>query len=222
MNTRLGVRAGFRVALLAACLGLTGTAYAATGGTSQAQAGEDATARAGDRHVRLGSSVRVHGTLSPPEAGRTVRLQLGVGRGWHTVERARTAADGSFAASWRPERPGAFRLRVVADGDGANGSVSDRLERRVYVYRQSYASWYGPGFYGRRTACGRTITAGTLGVANKSLPCGTRVTFRHRGRSVTVPVIDRGPYAGGREWDLTEATKERLGFGQIGTVWTTR
>ena len=215
MNTRIGAR---RVALLAACLGVTGTAYAAPG--AQAQDDSGTTARAGDRHVRLGSTVRVRGAASPAVAGQSVRLQLGVGRGWRTLNRGRTRGDGRFAASWRPERQGAFRLRVVSTGP--NGTVSSKLLRRVYVYRQSYASWYGPGFYGRRTACGRTIDAGTLGVANKSLPCGTRVTFRHHGRSVTVTVIDRGPYAGAREWDLTAATKERLGFGSTGTIWTTR
>ena len=51
-------------------------------------------------------------------------------------------------------------------------------------------------------------------MAHKSLPCGTKVTIRYHGRSVTVPVIDRGPYAGNREWDLTAATKSRIGFGE--------
>ena len=63
------------------------------------------------------------------------------------------------------------------------------------------------------------LGSGTLGVAHKSLPCGTRVTFRYRGRSVTVPVVDRGPFVGGREWDLTSATKQRLGFGNLGRIW---
>ena len=65
------------------------------------------------------------------------------------------------------------------------------------------------------------MTAGTLGVANKSLPCGTMVTFRYHGHTVRVPVIDRGPYSGAREWDLSAATAHRLGFGGVGTVWTT-
>ena len=80
-----------------------------------------------------------------------------------------------------------------------------------------------PGLYGNRLACGGTAHAlARVGVANKSLPCGTRVTFRYRGRSVTVRVVDRGPYVGGREWDLTAATKRKLRFGSTGTVWTTR
>jgi rare lipoprotein A (peptidoglycan hydrolase) len=64
-------------------------------------------------------------------------------------------------------------------------------------------SWYGPGFYGRRTACGQKYTKTILGVAHRTLPCGTKVTFRWKGRTITVPVIDRGPYVSGRQWDLS-------------------
>jgi peptidoglycan lytic transglycosylase len=74
--------------------------------------------------------------------------------------------------------------------------------------RDASVSWYGPGFFGNRTACGKTLTTTLLGVANKTLPCGTMVSFRNpsNGRVVTVPVVDRGPYVAGREWDLTAAT----------------
>lgn len=66
-------------------------------------------------------------------------------------------------------------------------------------------SWYGPDFYGKRTACGYAMTRSLLGVAHRSLPCGTKVTFRNpaNGRTITVPVVDRGPYVSGRDWDLT-------------------
>jgi hypothetical protein len=64
-------------------------------------------------------------------------------------------------------------------------------------------SWYGPGFYGNRTACGYALTRDLVGVAHKTLPCGTRVTFRNHGRTVTMPVVDRGPYVAGRQFDLT-------------------
>jgi rare lipoprotein A len=60
-----------------------------------------------------------------------------------------------------------------------------------------------------------------MGVANKTLPCGTLVTLRYDGRTVRVPVVDRGPYAAGRDFDLTEATKQTLGFGGVGQVWST-
>jgi rare lipoprotein A len=109
---------------------------------------------------------------------------------------------------------------AVAGGDGLGG----RREGvgRLNVFRRALVSWYGPGFYGGHLACGGTLTPGKLGVANKTLPCGTMVTLRHGRRTVRVPVIDRGPYVGGREFDLTSATKNRLGFSGVGTVLVTR
>jgi Lytic transglycolase len=80
------------------------------------------------------------------------------------------------------------------------------------------ASWYGPGFYGRRTACGLRLRRSTQGVAHKSLPCGTPVTFYHRGRLKTVTVIDRGPYARRVSWDLTAATARGLGLRRNGPI----
>ena len=70
-------------------------------------------------------------------------------------------------------------------------------------------------------ACGGQLSSSTLGVANKTLPCGTLVTLRYGSRTIRVPVVDRGPYVEGREFDLTEATKEALGFGGVGQVWST-
>jgi rare lipoprotein A (peptidoglycan hydrolase) len=72
------------------------------------------------------------------------------------------------------------------------------------------ASWYGPGFYGNRTACGQTYTPELLGVAHRTLACGTSVTLSYRSRSITVPVIDRGPYIVGRAVDLSNATRLAL------------
>jgi peptidoglycan lytic transglycosylase len=98
---------------------------------------------------------------------------------------------------------------------------SGRERRRVgrlNVFRRAQASWYGPGLYGGHLGCGGTLTPGTLGVANKSLPCGAKVTLRHNGRILRVPVVDRGPYSGAREFDLTAATKNRLGFSGAGTI----
>ena len=94
--------------------------------------------------------------------------------------------------------------------------------QRINVYRPASASYYGPGLYGNALACGGTLTPGKLGVANKSLPCGTKLTLRYEKRSVRVQVIDRGPFAGDREFDLTAATKAKLGFPSTGTVLTTR
>jgi rare lipoprotein A (peptidoglycan hydrolase) len=74
-------------------------------------------------------------------------------------------------------------------------------------------SWYGPSFYGKRTACGLAMTRDLLGVAHRTLPCGTLVTFRNpaNGRTLTLPVVDRGPYVTGRDWDLTGGACLALG-----------
>jgi rare lipoprotein A len=172
------------------------------------------------RHVLGSRPVRVRGRLLPRLAGRPVRLQVRTRGGWKTVDKTRTRRGGAFRASFKPRRAGVYRLRARFAGDAAAAAASRKL-KRIYVYRPSQASWYGPGLFGNATACGGSLSAGRLGVANKYLPCGTRVTFRYRGRSVTVPVIDRGPFSSGREWDLTAATKQRLRFGDVGVVWAT-
>lgn len=80
-----------------------------------------------------------------------------------------------------------------------------RTVLKNYWRHDGNISWYGPGFYGKRTACGLAYTRGIIGVAHRSLPCGTLVTFRNpaNGRQITVRVIDRGPYVSGRQWDMS-------------------
>lgn len=74
------------------------------------------------------------------------------------------------------------------------------------------ATWYGPGLYGRRTACGQVLMPLVVGVANRTLPCGTLVKMTYGGRSLVVPVLDRGPYGHtGAEWDLTAGAAAALG-----------
>ena len=153
----------------------------------------------------------VRGTLKPGTPGRSVALQLASRGRWRTVDSTRTGSRGRFRASWRPDSAGSHKLRLRSRSDGLGSRAGDRLGK-VNSYRAGHASWYGPGLYGNQLGCGGTLTPSTLGVAHKSLPCGTKVTFRYRGRSVRVAVIDRGPYVAGREWDLTYATKRRLGF----------
>ena len=86
------------------------------------------------------------------------------------------------------------------------------------TWRYGGASWYGPGLWGNKTACGQTLRPQTLGVAHKTLPCGTTVKFVYRGRAVVTQVIDRGPYIDGRAWDLTKAASDALGFEGVGRV----
>jgi rare lipoprotein A len=165
-------------------------------------------------HVLVGSKLAVRGALFAP-AGSRVLVQRAAGHGWRTVAHAETGARGRFATAFRARSLGVTKVRVL----GPNGAVR---RMTATVYRKAGASWYGPGFYGQRTACGGTMSAGRIGVANKTLPCGTKVRLRYRGRTVTAPVIDRGPYVGGRDYDLTPATKQKLGFGSTGTVWSSK
>ena len=93
--------------------------------------------------------------------------------------------------------------------------------RLVALMRSAKATWYGPGLYGNRTACGKRLRPRTLGVAHRSLPCGTDVTFYRSGRFVTVPVIDRGPFRRGVAWDLTAAAARKLGMAGSGRLRAT-
>jgi rare lipoprotein A len=81
------------------------------------------------------------------------------------------------------------------------------------VHTTGIATWFGPGFYGQTTACGQTLTPGVVGVANRTLPCGTLVKVSYKGRTMTLPVLDRGPYSSiGADWDLTAGAAEALGI----------
>jgi rare lipoprotein A len=166
------------------------------------------------QHTLIGSKVKVKGALAAP-AGQRVVVQRSKGHGWRTVARTTTGGGGRFVTRFTPRRLGRMKIRVVGPGGSKDQS-------KITVYRKAAASWYGPGFYGRPLACGGTMSPSRIGVANKTLPCGTRVRLHYRGRTVNAPVVDRGPYVGGREYDLTAATKRRLGFGSTGTVWSSK
>jgi rare lipoprotein A (peptidoglycan hydrolase) len=72
--------------------------------------------------------------------------------------------------------------------------------------------------YGLGLACGGLLDVNRIGVAHKTAPCGTLIDFTYNGRTLQVPVIDRGPYIVGREWDLTGATARALGFPGLGPI----
>lgn len=168
------------------------------------------------RHTTLGQRVPVSGTVRPTGSRRKVVVRIGGDR-----LRARTNRRGRFRVRWKADRTGAIQARVRAKGDRIAAGSRTKAGRTT-VYRPAIASWYGPGFYGNRTACGQTLTTATIGVAHKTMPCGTKLTLRYRGRSVRVRVIDRGPYVHGREFDLTGATRARLGFPSLGKVLSSR
>ncbi len=164
-----------------------------------------------------GQSLEVRGRLLPGVAGRTVRLEGRSGGSWHVLGSGRTGPRGGFQIRYRPGGSAAGAagqpLRVQFRGDRLN-TRSREAAGRATVFTESLASWYDDA---GSTACG--FHAG-LGVANKTLPCGTKVTFRYGGSTVTAVVDDRGPYAGGREWDLNQNTAGALGFAGVGTVWS--
>ena len=169
-----------------------------------------------ERYVRLGDSLVIRGTVVPRGA-RTVRVRV---RGEGVIT-ARTRANGRFRVRWKPRSNGDFSYRVRAlPSKRSTGDAS--LSRRFSALRPGHASYYGPGLYGNGVACGGTLTPSTRGVAHKYLPCGTRVTLQYGNRTVVARVIDRGPYIAGRDWDLTEQTRNDLGFGGVGVVWTNK
>ena len=99
----------------------------------------------------------------------------------------------------------------VASADAGSGGASYQAAEFEDAPMQ-LATWYGPGFYGEKTACGQTLTRRTVGVAHRRLPCGTRVAFLYKGEYLETEVIDRGPYGTRARWDLTQAAAERLGL----------
>ena len=105
------------------------------------------------------------------------------------------------ALSTRAPRCGAHR----AGGAAPSGAApANGLRGRV-------VTWYGPGMYGRRTACGDKLTSRLVGVAHRTLPCGTKVRFVNGANVVEARVVDRGPYAAGVDFDLTWAAARDLG-----------
>ena len=157
----------------------------------------------------------------PSAAGKTIEIQRSgheTDWTWANTVHATVASDGSFTATWTANHIGRFAMRaVIASADNANSAaVTPALT--TTVYRPSRASWYGPGMYGSRTACGTKLTKTTIGVANKTLPCGMRVAIYYHGQTLTVPVIDHGPYVAGRDWDLTAATARVLGIDGVALI----
>jgi hypothetical protein len=195
---------------------VVGSPEAAAGSCPQARL----EVRARRLNVLVGERAELSGVLEEGEArapaGTPVTLERRAGRTWREVGRGRTGAQGRFSLSYVPREPGSGALRVAFPGDATAGAAT-RTVGRLEAFRLAEASWYGGG---GSLACGGELTSATLGVANKTLPCGTLVTLRYGGRTIRVPVVDRGPYVEGREFDLTEATKRELGFVGTGEVWT--
>jgi peptidoglycan lytic transglycosylase len=168
------------------------------------------------RSTKVGRAVRIRGRVAPGGTRRRVTVKISGER-----IRTRTSKSGGFSVRWKPLHASVATARVRAAGN-LIAAGSRTKAGKVHVFRPAAASYYGPGLYGNGVACGGTLKPGTIGVAHKSLPCGTRLTIRYHGRQARAKVIDRGPYVAGREFDLTEALRSKLGFGGVGTILVDR
>jgi rare lipoprotein A (peptidoglycan hydrolase) len=110
-----------------------------------------------------------------------------------------------------------FQARAGVGIDGAVGPATREALAAVRM-RPRMATYYGPGLYGRRTACGMRLTTRLVGIAHRRLPCGARVTVFYSGHFATLPVVDRGPFTSGVTFDLTAAAARRLGMSTTATV----
>jgi rare lipoprotein A (peptidoglycan hydrolase) len=72
----------------------------------------------------------------------------------------------------------------------------------------------------RRASPRGSLTPGVVGVANRTLPCGTLVQVTYKGHSLTVPVLDRGPYSHEASWDLTSGAAAALGITETVRIGT--
>ena len=165
----------------------------------------------------VGQQQRITGTLGTAAGGRVVAVQAQApGAAWATIATTRAAEDGSFVTTWRAATTGRWPIRAVLDGDAVAAAAPAAPTATAIVYRGAGATWYSQP--GNRTACGVRLRRSTMGVAHRTLPCGTLVDVTWGGRSITVPVIDRGPFVAGVHYDLTLAAARALGFVAAGRV----
>jgi rare lipoprotein A len=203
------------IALLA-CAALCGALACAPGAGAQAPA---TASIAADPGALAGKVTRVRGALPSVPAGGTVQIQrLDPARGWMNEAQTVAGPGGAFVARWRPKVVGRFTVRAVTPAREVQAAATAAPTAPVTVYRGARSTWYGPGLYGRHTACGEVLSHRIMGLAHRTLPCGTPVEVWFGGHSVTVPVIDRGPFSNGARYDLTSATAQQLGLTETSVV----
>ncbi len=152
--------------------------------------------------------------LAGTGVGRRAEIQLQSRSGaWVAVTNGPASRDGSFKLAWRAPKTGRFLARAVPQGARAS-EITNVPTTVVTIYGKTQATWYDQS--GTTSACSVRLRKSTIGVANKTLPCGTLLDFSFHGKSITVPVIDRGPYGAGVSYDLTIEVARRLGFVDTG------
>ena len=187
------------------------SAYGASGGIGTGGgSGSEASSQTPAAGTSAGFGARV---LRVGMAGDDVRVLNGIvkSKGYASGVRVSTYFE-------RPTKAAVKKFQGAA-GLPATGVVSKSTSKAlVRSMTRTAATWYGPGLYGNRMACGKVLRHTTVGVAHRTLPCGTKVTLAYRGRYAVVRVIDRGPFAGGYEFDLTSATADAIGFSASGNL----
>jgi rare lipoprotein A len=230
------------LAALGALLAVPAIAAASSGGSSLApspspvSAGPSATVQPGNLIVSasgdgitvvshesalLRKQLQFSGNVPASASGQPVQIErLGRQTGWKwaMTASATVGPGGSFSTSWQTNHIGRFSIRAQVGPATSSQAAAASPTLTVTVYRPSLATQYGPGFYSQRTACGQVLMRNTIGVANRTLKCGMPVAIYYHGRTLVVPVIDRGPYANGADWDLTEATGRALGIEGTATI----
>ena len=168
----------------------------------------------------LGREAVLTGTVSRRAHGRVVRVQRfdETAQVWRSEARTTVGRKGRFSVRWSPQVLGEQRIRATLQRRRSASVTSASPEVSVRVFKPGMATWYGPGLYGSKTACGQVLTKDLVGVAHKSLPCGTMVEIAYGGASIVVPVVDRGPFVKGMAWDLTSAAAEQLGFTETARI----
>jgi rare lipoprotein A len=159
-----------------------------------------------------GSTVVVHGFLLPGAQHAEVKLVARARGSWRTLATGRTRRGGRFGIRYRVRGVGATPIRV-SFGGGAGHLSASAPAGKIVGLQPTVASWYDDA---GNTACG---FHSTYGVANKTLPCGTKVTLSYGGRTVVATVDDRGPYVYGRSFDLNQNTARYLGMWGVAQVF---
>jgi rare lipoprotein A len=168
--------------------------------------------RRGQFATPTGNTVVVHGLLEPGRPGAQVTLVTRAGQGWHTLAVGRTQRNGGFGIRYRVKGSGATPIRVRFAGSRRARAVSADAGK-IVALAPIVASWYDDA---GNTACGFHAT---YGVANKTLPCGTKVTLSYGGHTIVATVDDRGPYVYGRTFDLNQNTARYLDMWGVGRVF---
>jgi len=184
---------------IAAMIAAAASAHAGSGGA--AFGGGTAVTASGCAATDLGTRALKRG-----DCGNDVKTLNWILRAkrYREVDLGETFTDATDTAVRKFERSG---------GISADGIVEEETHAAlVRSMPAQLATWYGPGFFGNKTACGQKLTRATVGVAHKRFPCGSKVVVRYKGRYLRTRVIDRGPFANGAKWDLTQAAARKLGF----------